>query len=241
MTPRSLLPAILLAVGACASASAPSPSTPAPKASSPSVSTTQEEPAEKGAALSEAAVDCGVRIVRAPGARSREEVLDADIPPHLVSSDEFLQNLESARSAVSTFVSAPVEPSKERTCLASFSDREVRGYDLHTLVWDTYEAMGALGEPQIYYGEDVLTYPRVFAVWQDDGLFRVLTLAENNDNTSISWTLGAGDFDPKALKVTTTKKLDVASLLEAAPFVEKSKTIYPFIEQYLLCGESATL
>ena len=233
MKRRSCL--LFLIATSCASNAATRNTSPIVSNSPAPSSNTETGAPQPTASLSLSAGDCDVRLVPNPDSVTREEFLQSDIVPALASTEEFLEHLTESQLAIADFAST----SSKLPFHASVNDHMVRGQDLQALVLQTYRAMKALGDPTVYYGEDVLTYPQVFAVWQDDRVFRVLSLLNNNDNDAVSWWIGEGVFEPANLPVREPRVLETpTSILEVATFIEDSRTIYPHIEQYLLCGES---
>lgn len=183
---------------------------------------------------------CAVSLLPAKDAVSRTEYLSQDIgmTPELVTTEAFLLNLNSSKKTVSTFASAGQRLDSSTMVVGSVSDHEVRQLDMRALVSETTTAMADAGEPLLVQGTDILSYPRVLAVWQVDEVHKVLEILENNDNTALVWWVGKGQFDRSTLKLQALSEVgDENTIFDAAPFLDKSRTIYPHIEEYVLCDE----
>ncbi len=179
---------------------------------------------------------CEVRLERADGAQTREEYFEYDLAPSLVTPSEFKDSLRLFEPALKRFAEADKPNQEEPKVIAGFSDWEVRGRDLLRLVAEAEKALGT--EPTaIFTGVDVLSYPRVIAIWQREDMYRAVEIFDNNDNDAARLAVGAGVFAIASRGLENVER-HTGSLLEAAQILEDTRTIYPHIENYLLCPEA---
>jgi hypothetical protein len=172
-----------------------------------------------------------VKITPIPGAMTRAEYEESALEAHRLDAAGFAANLSRVLNAVERFV----------TTSGDFEDYvnnwEVRGADLVGLLMRTIERMDAESEtkPVFHLTEDIMGYPRLYAVWQGRDRFRYVRINQNNDNDSLAWVVAPGQFklpDSQTLKVSLSREQFLAHVSKEIP---DGNTVYPFIEHYSVC------
>ena len=148
---------------------------------------------------------------------------------HEVTSEMFVVKFLEALSIAHRFAS-----SDEIGTNYHVSDWEIRSSDLVDFYKFTRNKMSAL--PKFYVFEDVFTYSRFVALWQSGNKYKVIQLSSNNDNSTIYWGTGEGEykFRPGAQKIREISTEQEFQKLIFNEF-ESRKTIYPHIEKYEIC------
>ncbi len=219
VSPTLVVLSLFVVLGACAH----QPAEPPPETDAPAAGEVEPQPEFLPSE------QWGVKIVPLPGTPTRDEVLNSGAAgtPEIVTADAFLDNVHGAYQAIDKLPFAAVGE-RFRT-----SDWQVSGKVMRTLVARACERPPS----EVWLGEDVMSYPRILIVWRGETETRVMVLAENNDNTSMSWRVEDKAYDVQKSGLKSLKQDPARTpekVLALATFLENTESVYPHIEAYRL-------